>query len=263
MVTQPANIGGLGFDMKWMMGWMNDTLHYLALEPIYRSYHQGQITFSIHYGFTESFMLPLSHDEVVHGKGSIVNKMPGDDWQKFANLRLLYGYMFAHPGAKLMFMGLEFGQIGEWNHDSSLQWHLVYTNSYHKGLQQTVRDLNRLYKQKTAFHELGFDPLGFEWIDMNDATNSVISFIRKGKSARDIILVVCNFTPSVQENYRVGVPLKGHWIEIFNSDALYYGGSGMEYISFRSHPIPYHNRQYSLLLDLPPLAVTYYQLENT
>jgi 1,4-alpha-glucan branching enzyme len=261
MVTQPASVGGLGFDMKWMMGWMNDTLHYMALEPVYRSYHQGQITFSIHYAFTESFMLPLSHDEVVHGKGSIVTKMPGDEWQKFANLRLLYGYMYAHPGAKLMFMGLEFGQIGEWNHDSSLQWHLVHDGSYHKGVQQTVRELNRLYRQEPALHELSFDPQGFQWVDMNDATNSVISFIRKGKSEKDMILVVCNFTPVVQQNYRIGVPVKGNWREIFNSDAQTYRGSGLEYECFRSRPIPYHNRPYSLILDLPPLAVAYYKLE--
>ncbi|KAA5540619.1 1,4-alpha-glucan branching protein GlgB [Adhaeribacter rhizoryzae] len=262
MVTQPVPVGGLGFDMKWMMGWMNDTLRYLALEPVYRSYHQGQITFSIHYAFTEHFMLPLSHDEVVHGKGSIVNKMPGDEWQKFANLRLLYGYMYAHPGAKLLFMGLEFGQLAEWNHDSSLQWHLVHDGSYHKGVQQLVRELNGLYKQEPALHELGFDPQGFEWVDMNDATNSVISFIRKGKSGKDMILVVCNFTPVVQQNYRVGVPVKGAWTEIFNSDAQNYRGSGLEYACFWSRPIPYHNRPYSLILDVPPLAVTYYKLDN-
>ncbi|GEO05925.1 1,4-alpha-glucan branching enzyme GlgB [Adhaeribacter aerolatus] len=259
MVTQPTQSGGLGFDMKWMMGWMNDTLRYMALEPIHRSYHQGQITFSIHYAFTESFMLPLSHDEVVHGKGSIVNKMPGDEWQKFASVRLLFSYMYAHPGGKLMFMGLEFGQLAEWNHDSSLQWHLVHDVSYHKGVQQTVRELNRLYRQEPALHELAFDPQGFEWIDMNDATNSVISFIRKGKSEKEIILVVCNFTPTVQENYRVGVPLKGNWTEIFNSDALSYRGSGAEYECFTSRPIPYHNRPYSIILDIPPLAVTYYK----
>jgi 1,4-alpha-glucan branching enzyme len=262
MVTQPTQVGGLGFDMKWMMGWMHDTLNYLSQEPIYRSYHQGQISFSIHYAFTENFMLPLSHDEVVHGKGSLPNKMPGDTWQKFANLRLLFAYMYAHPGAKLMFMGLEFGQEKEWNHDSSLEWHLVYDGSYPKGLQQTVRRLNHLYKEEPALHEKGFDPTGFEWVDHHDATNSVISFIRRGKDEREVILVVCNFTPVPRENYRIGVPFKGTWQLIFNSDDTHLGGSYFKFDEkIQTRPIPFHRREQSILLDLPPLGVTYYKYQ--
>jgi 1,4-alpha-glucan branching enzyme len=263
MVSQPTQIGGLGFDMKWMMGWMHDTLQYLSQEPVYRSYHQGQITFSIHYAFTEHFMLPLSHDEVVHGKGSLLRKMPGDDWQKFANLRLLFGYMFAHPGAKLMFMGGEFGQEKEWNHDSSLEWHLLYDGSYHQGLQQTVRNLNQLYRGEPALHELGFDPRGFEWVELHDATNSVISFLRKGNSEREVVLVVCNFTPVVRENYRVGVPFKGEWREIFNTDSRHFGGSGVENGIVKTFPIPYHGRSHSVSLTLPPLGVSYFKLHKT
>ena len=259
MVSQPTRVGGLGFDMKWMMGWMHDTLSYLAKEPVYRSFHQGQITFSIHYAFSENFMLPLSHDEVVHGKGSLVNKMPGDEWQKFANLRLLYAYMFAHPGAKLMFMGGEFGQYREWNHDSSLEWHVVYDGGYHKGLQQTVRRLNQLYKEEPALHELAFDNKGFEWIDLNDSTNSVICFLRKGNTEKEDILVVCNFTPIPRENYRVGVPFKGGYAEIFNSDGMNFGGSGVENDTVKAFPIPYHGKNYSLSLDLPPLGVSYFK----
>jgi 1,4-alpha-glucan branching enzyme len=259
-VSQPSYQGGLGFNMKWMMGWMHDTLNYLAQEPIYRSYHQGQITFSIHYAFTEHFMLPLSHDEVVHGKGSLLNKMPGDEWQKFANLRLLYAYMFAHPGAKLVFMGGEFGQQAEWNHDSSLQWHLVGDWSHHKGVQSAVRDLNFLYKQEPALHEKSFEDTGFEWVDLNDATNSVICFMRKGFNENENILVVCNFTPVVRDNYRIGVPFKGDWVEIFNSDKQEYGGSGVVRNSpLRAYPVPYHGKRYSLSLNLPPLGVAYYK----
>lgn len=260
-VSMPTFQGGLGFYMKWMMGWMHDTLNYLALEPIYRSYHHGQITFSIHYAFTEHFMLPLSHDEVVHGKGSLINKMPGDEWQKHATLRLLFAYMYAHPGAKLMFMGGEFGQQAEWNHDGSLQWHLLHGWTYNNGILHTVRTLNHLYKELPAFHEFGFEDRGFEWLDLNDATNSVISFLRKGKDPKEAILVVCNFTPLVRENYRVGVPFKGYWEEIFNSDKQDFGGSGvLSEGPVRAYPVPYHGRKYSLSLNLPPLGVTYYKL---
>ncbi|MDQ3394536.1 MAG: 1,4-alpha-glucan branching protein GlgB [Bacteroidota bacterium] len=260
MVSKPTYVGGLGFDMKWMMGWMHDTLDYFAKESVFRSHHQGQITFSIIYAFTENFMLPLSHDEVVHGKGSMINKMPGDEWQKFANLRLLYSYMYAHPGAKLMFMGGEFGQEKEWNHDKSLQWHLLNHDSLNKGLQQAVKSLNNVYKQEPALYEVQFDGEGFEWVDMNDSANSVISFLRKGKSPKEIILVVCNFTPIVRENYRIGVPKNGDWMEIFNSDSRNFGGSGVENETMEASPIPYHGKDFSITVALPPLGVSYFKL---
>ncbi len=258
-VSQPSSQGGLGFNMKWMMGWMHDTLSYFAQEPIYRSYHQGQITFSIHYAFTEHFMMPLSHDEVVHGKGSMLGKMPGDEWQKFANLRALYGYMYAHPGAKLVFMGGEIGQYAEWNHDGSLQWHIVYDGSYHRGLQLSVKAVNELYKKEPALHEYNFEDKGFEWVDFNDSTNSVISFLRKGKNPDDTILVVCNFTPVPRNNYRIGVPAKGEWAEIYNSDKQEFGGSGVTSEPVRTFPIPYHGKRQSVSLNLPPMAVVYYK----
>ena len=257
MVSRPTYMGGLGFGMKWMMGWMHDTLAYFAKDPIYRGHHQGQITFSVLYAFTENFMLPLSHDEVVYGKGSILNKMPGDEWQKFANLRLLYSYMYAHPGAKLLFMGSEFGQSSEWGHDTSLDWHLTQYDP-HKNVQKVVKELNAHYKNEPAFHELSFEERGFEWIDLNDAANSVISFLRKGKEDRDTILVVCNFTPVTQERYRVAVPYGGAWIEFFNSDSSHFGGSntgnGGE---VESQPIPYQGKDQSISLTLPPLGVIF------
>ena len=258
-VTGAVEHGGLGFNMKWMMGWMHDTLDYFSRDPIYRKHHQGEITFSIIYAFTERFMLPLSHDEVVHGKGSLIRKMPGDDWQRFANLRLLYAYMYAHPGAKLMFMGGEIAQSSEWNHDSSLDWHLLQYEP-HSGVQQEIKALNLIYRQEPGLYTYSFDSRGFEWIDFQDAHNSVISFLRKGENPEDRILVVCNFTPMVHHHYRMGVPDGGHWVEIFNSDDGRFGGS-----SFHNHdmltsvPEPYHGQEFSLELKLPPLAAVYFK----
>ena len=256
MVSRPTQIGGLGFNMKWMMGWMHDTLVYMSKEPVYRSYHQGQITFSIIYAFTEHFMLPLSHDEVVHGKGPLIYKMPGDEWQRFANLRALYGYMYAHPGSKLLFMGGEFGQTQEWRHEQSLDWHL---NDYpfHRGVQLLIKDLNDLYQTEKALYEKQFDWEGYEWVDLNDAHNCVITFMRKGKDPNEKILVVINFTPVVRENYRVGVSDPGFIKEIFNSDDTKYGGSGVHNPSVESMPIPMHGRERSVNLTLPPLGVMF------
>lgn len=256
-VSRPASEGGLGFDMKWMMGWMHDTLHYLELDPVYRHHHQGQITFSIIYAFAERFMLPLSHDEVVYGKHALVRKMPGDEWQQFANLRLLYAYMFAHPGAKLLFMGGEFGQTTEWAHERSLDWHL---NAFplHAGVHRELQALNALYKREKALYENSFTSEGFAWVDHNDATNSVISFLRKGNAAEDQILVVCNFTPVPRENYRIGVPQPGTWEEIFNSDATEFGGSGVRHAqTLTTEAMPMHNLAQSVSLTLPPLGVLY------
>jgi len=239
------------------MGWMHDTLSYFSKEPVHRKYHQGQLTFSIWYAFWENFVLPLSHDEVVYGKGSILGKMPGDDWQKFANARLLFGYMYGHPGKKLLFMGGEFGQWREWNHDASLDWHLLQYPG-HQGLQKWVSDLNRVYAKEPALYENDFSSDGFEWVDFHDAESSVISFIRKGKTTEDQILVVCNFTPVVRMNYRLGVPWCGVWKEILNSDTKVYGGSGHgNFGQVNASPIPSHGRDCSLSLTLPPLAVLF------
>ena len=205
MVTKPVDTGGLGFGMKWNMGWMHDTLEYFNQDPIYRKYHQGKLTFSMLYAFSENFILPLSHDEVVHGKGSLYGKMPGDPWQKFANLRLLFGYMYTHPGKKLLFMGGEFGQWPEWTHDHSLEWH-VLEHPQHADLQSWVRDLNHLYRNEPALFEMDFDPKGFEWIDFHDADNSVLSYLRRNKAGDAVLAVACNFTPVPRHNYRVGVP---------------------------------------------------------
>ena len=224
-VSRPTYIGGLGFGFKWNMGWMHDVLDYMSQDPIFRSYHHNQITFSLIYAFSENFILPLSHDEVVYGKGSMLGKMPGDDWQKFANLRLLYGFMFGHPGKKLLFMGDEFGQCSEWNHDSSLDWHLL-RDPAHAGLLRWVRDLNTLYRGQPALYELESESAGFEWVDCNDFHRSVISFLRRASDPNDMLLVACNFTPVPRQNYRVGVPSGGAWKEILNSDAPLYGGSG-------------------------------------
>jgi len=257
MVSRPTYVGGLGFGLKWDMGWMHDTLDYMTKSPIFRKYHHNELTFRMLYAFTENFALPLSHDEVVHGKGSLLGKMPGDDWQKFANLRLLLGYMYAQPGKKLLFMGGEFGQWWEWNHDSSLDWHLL-TFPPHSSLQRWVEDLNRLYRSESVLHELEFDPAGFEWVDCSDFERSVISFIRKGRSTGDIILVVCNFTPMPRFNYRVGAPRGGFWREVLNSDAQQYGGSGHGNLGgVEAAPIPCHGRPCSLNLTLPPLGVVF------
>jgi len=255
-------VGGLGFSIKWNMGWMHDTLEYFSKDPIYRKYHHNQLTFSMWYAFTENFLLSLSHDEVVYGKGSLIGKMPGDDWQKFANLRLLLGYMFAHPGKKLLFMGGEFGQWREWNHEESLDWHLLQYPP-HRGVQKWVQDLNRFYKREPAMHELDFEPDGFEWVDFNDWEQNVIAFLRKGKSKKDIVLAVCNFTPVPRRNYMVGVPVGGFWREILNSDAKEYGGSGHgNFGSVEATPVPFQGRNRSLSLTLPPLGILIFKREG-
>ena len=257
MVSRPIYLGGLGFGLKWDMGWMHDTLKYFALDPIHRKYHHNQLTFRMLYGFTENFVLPLSHDEVVHGKGSLIAKMAGDEWQKFANLRLLFGYMFAQPGKKLLFMGDDFGQEREWGHDMSLEWH-VLQYPFHSGMLSWVEQLNRLYASEPALHELDTDPQGFEWIDCNDSVASTISLLRKGKSSKQQVVVVCNFTPVPRIGYRLGVPAGGFWRELLNSDAKEYGGSGMGNLGgVMAEKQEVHGRPYSLNLTLPPLAVVF------
>jgi 1,4-alpha-glucan branching enzyme len=256
MVSRPTYLGGLGFGMKWDMGWMHDTLEYFAKDPIHRSWHHNRLTFRMMYAFSENFMLPLSHDEVVHGKGSLIGKMPGDEWRKFANLRLLYGYMFAQPGKKLLFMGGEFGQYREWNHDTSLDWHLL-DYAPHAGLQRWVGDLNRLYAAHPALHQRDFWHDGFDWIDANDSRNSVLAFLRQSSNNKRI-LVVCNFTPLPREKYRVGVPVEGRWVELLNSDAPAYGGSGIGNLGgVETEPIKAHGRAQSLQLTLPPLGALF------
>ena len=255
MVTRPVFLGGLGFGMKWNMGWMHDTLAYMSLEPIYRSWHQNQLTFSIWYAFSENFMLPLSHDEVVHGKGSLINKMSGDWWQKRANLRLLYGYMWAHPGKKLLFMGGEFAQGLDWNHDSALEWHLLQKDDF-RGIQDWVRDLNRAYKEYPPLYELDFSSEGFRWVDCSDWHESIIVWLRKGKSNDEYILCAANFTPVPRYGYRVGVPRSGFWKEILNSDATKYGGGGIGNCGgMEAEMVECHNMPYSLQLSLPPLGI--------
>lgn len=255
-VTHPTGGGGLGFDMKWMMGWMNDTLSYFQKDPVYRSHHQGQLTFSIHYAFSERFVLPLSHDEVVYGKHSLINKMPGDTWQQFANLRLLYAYMFGHPGAKMIFMGGDFAQRHEWRHDFSLDWHENH-DPKHNGIQKLLKDLNGLYFNEPALYEFNYTYEGFEWIDINDTTNSVISWLRKGRSENDNLIFVANFTPVCRENYRIGIHRMGYYMEIFNSDNQEYSGSDcLNHQELETAPIPRHGRTHSLSLTLPPLGVT-------
>src|SRR5256714_11454775 len=254
MVSRPVYLGGLGFGLKWDMGWMHDTLAYFSHDPIHRGFHHNMLTFRMLYGFTENFVLPLSHDEVVHGKGSIVGKMPGDEWQKFANLRLLYAYMFAQPGKKLLFMGDEFGQIREWGHDMSLEWH-VLQYPVHSGVQKWIEQLNRAYRNEPALHELDNDPAGFEWVDCNDTGASVISLLRKGKKPEGAILVACNFTPVPRDNYRIGVPYDGFWKELLNSDAAEDAGSGIGNLGGKqAEEIPAHGRPYSLSLTLPPVS---------
>ncbi len=255
MVSKPTFLGGLGFGMKWMMGWMHDTLEYFKKEPIYRKHHQNDITFSMTYAFTENFMLPLSHDEVVYGKHSLLGRMPGDEWQRFANLRLLYGYMFTHPGANLLFMGGEFGQHEEWDFQNSLDWHLTQYD-YHKGMQALVSGLNALYKSEPALHEKQFSADGFEWIDYGDGENSVLSYIRKGHSIHDDLVVVCNMTPMIRDDYRIGVPRTGTYEEIFNSDDPSFAGSGvMHKTPIKTNRKSWHSRTNSLALTLPPLGV--------
>ncbi len=263
MVSRPTYLGGLGFGLKWDMGWMHDTLEYITKEPVHRKYHHNDLTFRSLYAFHENFLLPLSHDEVVHGKGSLLAKMPGDNWQRFANLRLLFGYMYGQPGKKLLFMGGEFGEPWEWYHERSLDWPLLQYPA-HSGLQRWVADLNRLYRNEASLHEFDCSPAGFEWVDANDSESSIISFLRKARSEEEVVLVVANFTPVPRFNYRVGVPRAGFWAEILNSDACDYGGSGLGNMGgVEAKPILFHGRPYSLNLTLPPLATVFLKSERS
>jgi len=254
-VSRPTYTGGLGFAQKWMMGWMHDTLKYFKEDPFFRRYHHDMITFSLVYAFTENFMLPLSHDEVVHGKGSLIGRMPGDEWQRFANLRLLFSYMWTHPGTQLLFMGGEFGQTTEWNHEKGLEWWLTQFR-YHRGVMDLVRDLNALYREYPALYQKQFSPEGFEWIDLNDRDNSVLVYLRKGTMEHPPLVTVCNFTPVPRNNYRIGAPVKGRWKEVFNSDGAQYGGGDYPTKKeARTKEARSHNQPYALDLDLPPLSV--------
>jgi 1,4-alpha-glucan branching enzyme len=257
MVSRPTYIGGLGFGLKWDMGWMHDTLNYMRHEPVFRSYHHNQLTFRMLYAWHENFVLPLSHDEVVHGKSSMLGKMPGDLWQKFANLRLLYAYMFAQPAKKLLFMGGEFGQWAEWSHDQSLEWHLLQYDS-HRQLQRWVRDLNHAYRAEPALHELDCDAAGFEWIDANDSQQSMLSLLRKSKRGDELIAAIFNFTPVPRHNYRVGVPRGGYWREILNSDSQMYGGEDFGNSGgTEAEGVAAHGRPHSLNLIIPPLGAVF------
>lgn len=259
MVSRPISSGGLGFGMKWNMGWMHDTLNYMQKDPLYRKFHHSELIFSRCYFHSENYMLCLSHDEVVHQKKSLIEKMPGDQWQKFANLRLLYGYMFTHSGKKLIFMGQEFAQIGEWNHDLSLEWHLL-ENSFHSGIRHWFKDLNHLYRNEPALYEWDYVDGGFEWVDFSDHENSTLGFLRKCGSTDTLVLSVCNFTPVPRYNYRLGVPIQGIWEEALNSDATIYGGSGIgNQGSLRAEKIPMHGRPFSLNMTLPPLSTVIFR----
>ena len=259
-VSRPTYAGGLGFHYKWNMGWMHDTLKYMSRDPAHRKHHHGEMSFGLMYAFSENFVLPLSHDEVVHGKGSMLQKMPGDRWQKFANLRAYYGFMFGHPGKKLLFMGNEFAQEREWNHDQSLDWHLT-ADPLHAGVQSLVRDLNRLHRDLAALHQGDFVPQGFEWISHSDAAHSVLSFVRRSLDGRSLVLVVCNFTPVVRRGWRVGVPRAGRWQEVLNTDSAWYGGSnvGTPFGMAQAQPIGHDGRGDSILIDLPPLATVMFE----
>lgn len=260
MVSKPTFMGGLGFGMKWMMGWMHDTLDYFGKDAIYRKYHQNEITFSLAYAFSENFMLPLSHDEVVYGKNSILGRMPGDEWQRFANLRLLYGYMFTHPGTKLLFMGSEFGQYNEWDFQSSLDWNLLEFEP-HKNMKNYFSDLNAFYRATPALFEVPFSQDGFEWISFDDSENSVMSYIRKGKTEKEKVVVVCNFTPETHKNYTIGIPFNAKINEIFSSDDKKYGGSGVTNTSLKVKKTPWNGRDFSVDLTLPPLGITILELK--
>jgi 1,4-alpha-glucan branching enzyme len=261
MVTRPVHLGGLGFGLKWKMGWMHDMLAYFSKDPLFRKFSHDDLTFSMWYAYTENFILPLSHDEVVHGKGSLVGKMPGLEMEKYANLKALYGYMFTHPGKKLLFMGGEFAQWKEWAHEESLEWNALEHRT-HLDVQRWVKDLNDLYRREPALHELDFDPAGFEWVDFNDVNHSIVSYLRKGSSTPDVILVVCNFTPVAHGDYRVGVPFAGPWKELLNSDAKEYGGRGLGNLgAVEAVPEPLHGRSHSLRLTLPPLGVLVFKRE--
>ncbi|KAB5485675.1 1,4-alpha-glucan branching protein GlgB [Flagellimonas hadalis] len=257
-VTKPVHYGGLGFGMKWMMGWMHDTLEFFKKEPIHRSYDLNAITFSMTYAFTENFMLPFSHDEVVYGKKSLLYRMPGDEWQRFANLRLMFGYMFTHPGGNLLFMGGEFGQSSEWNFQESLEWHLTQYD-FHSGIQEVIKDLNKLYRTSPALYEKQFSPDGFQWIEYNDRENSVVTYIRKGNDPKDNLIVACNFTPVPREDYRVGVPKHTQLKLVFNSDDAKYSGSGMGKKTLKPSKTTWNGHEQSVLMTLPPLSVVVYK----
>jgi 1,4-alpha-glucan branching enzyme len=257
MVSRPVYAGGLGFGLKWDMGWMHDTLEYFSQNPIHRKYHHDKLTFRMIYAFHENFILPLSHDEVVYGKGSLIGKMPGDDWQRFANLRSLFGYMYAQPGKKLLFMGDEIAQWSEWQHDQSLDW-LALMAPQHAGMRRWVQDLNWFYRKEPALHELDCEPSGFEWIDCRDAESSIVILLRKSRGQDRFVLVACNFTPVPRLNYRIGAPVGGMWKESLNSDAQDYGGSGMGNMGeVEAAPVPCHGRRFSLPLILPPLSTVF------
>ena len=264
LISKPVYMGGMGFNYKWNMGWMNDMLSYMSLDPIYRKWNQDKVTFSFMYAFSENFVLPLSHDEVVHGKCSLVSKMPGDYWQKFAGLRGFFGYWMAHPGKKLLFMGGEFAQFIEWNYDDSLDWHLVEEYPMHTKMLEYSRALNKFYKENRPFWEVDFDWNGFEWIDCNDSENSIITFVRKADNAADFLVVLCNFTPEVRHDYRIGVPKKGEYREVFNSDAEEFGGSGVKNEgALHTEDVPWHDREQSLVITVPPMATIYLRHKDT
>jgi 1,4-alpha-glucan branching enzyme len=262
-VSRPVYTGGLGFGQKWMMGWMHDTLDYFKHDPIHRQYHHNEITFSLVYAFTENFMLPLSHDEVVHGKGALMDRMPGDEWQRFANLRLLYGYMFTHPGTKLLFMGGEFGQTSEWSLEKGLAWDLLQYD-FHKGVQAWLKDLNALYRDSTALYERQFEGSGFEWIDHGDYQKSVLMYARKGKHEKDLMVVALNFTPVPYEDFRLGVPAQGTYREVLNSDKKAYGGTDhhLNPKAVKAEKKEWNGRDYSISIKLPPLGIAILALQS-
>lgn len=263
LISRPVYMGGMGFNYKWNMGWMNDMLKYVSLDSIYRKWNHDKVTFSFMYAFSENFVLPLSHDEVVHGKCSLISKMPGDYWQKFAGLRGFFGYWMAHPGKKLLFMGGEFAQFAEWNFDDSLDWHLVQEFDMHRKMQAYSRTLNKFYVDTRAFWQVDFDWNGFQWIDPNDNNNSIVSFIRKAEDSNDFVICISNFTPEVHQDYRIGVPAKGSYIEVFNSDGEDFGGSGVKNAGeIQSQDVPWHNREQSIKLTIPPLSTIYLRLKR-
>jgi 1,4-alpha-glucan branching enzyme len=261
-VSRPTYAGGLGFGFKWNMGWMHDTLDYFGRDPIHRRFHHHQLTFSLMYAFSENFVLPLSHDEVVHGKGSLLGKMPGDRWQKLANLRALYGYMWAHPGKKLLFMGGELAQEQEWSHERSLDWHLL-ADPGHAGVQALVRDLNRLYRDEPALWEVDFDPAGFQWLEPNDAAANVLAFARFSRDEERVLVCVCNFSPVPRAGYRLGLPRPGRWTELLNTDSSSYGGSDVgNRDGVEAAAVPWHEQPFSADVALPPLGVLWLTPEN-